>query len=182
MIIVGKETLKFLLNGRQVVARVESGAYRRNRTYAVGVRHNKTVCRVRVIKVVDSGDGVDELTIARVSGDEVKLFTRSGGYVRAPVEADPMDPDVLRGADFTEPEAVDDETQAKLTELGTMRWRQEHALREAQRVTAEMHERLAALEHAAKRPGAPDVSGDMRVVRARLEKAQEKLAELRQAM
>jgi hypothetical protein len=108
MIIVEKPKLRFLLAGRPIDIHVEH-EYRRGRTYAVGVRHNHpATCRVAIIHChpLDTGWTI---RIQRLSGDIVRLMTRSG-YVEAPVELDPDDPDVLIGGRLTEPELIDQTT------------------------------------------------------------------------
>lgn len=173
MILIEKGQLRFLLAGRPIEVDV-TREHRKHRAYAVGIRHNRTLCHIEVTAIEKLPAGW-KLTIRKLTGDQVRLFSRSGGYVTAPVEANPDDPDVLRGADFHEPEAVDEETQEQLTELGTLRWRQEHALRESERATVALHERLAALERETKRPGAPDLSKQMRVVRQRIDRLHARL-------
>lgn len=169
MILVDKPKLKFLLAGRVVLVGSSHGNYRKGRTYAVGTRANRTICRVEVVKVVATADGFD-LSIRQATEDKPRLLARNPGAQRADYVSEPS------AAAADEPEAVDAETQRKLTELGTVRWGQEFALREAQRLSAHLHERLAALEREAKRPGAADVSGELRVIRARLKRLREDAA------
>lgn len=108
MIVVDRGRLKFLLAGRAVTVDV-TREYRRHGVYALGISPRKSSCRVQVVERFRLNDGTWRLTIKRLSGDEVRLFKRSGSYATAPVELDPADPDVLRGADFHEPEALSDE-------------------------------------------------------------------------
>lgn len=109
MIVVSKANLRFLLAGRAIEVDVPR-EYRRGRSYALGTRHNRTVCRVQILACRQLADGW-RVTVRQMSGDEVRLLARSGsrGYVTAPVEADPADPDVLRGAASEEPEALSEE-------------------------------------------------------------------------
>ena len=105
MILIDKPKLKFLLAGRQIDVDVNR-AYRKGRVYAVGVRHNKpATCRVQILECKAQENGWT-IRVQRLSGDIVRLMTRNG-YVEAPVELDPDDPDVLIGGMTSEPEPLD---------------------------------------------------------------------------
>ena len=112
MIRVTREMLPFLLLGRELELNVDR-RYVKGKMYAAGV-HRKEICRVQVLKV-DETDAGWTVTVRRLSGDQARLFTRSGGYVSAAVEANPDDPDVLRGADFHEPEPLSEQQLRDLT-------------------------------------------------------------------
>jgi hypothetical protein len=105
MIRLTRESLKFLLAGQSVPLEVDR-QYKRGGIYSVGVAR-KMICQAQVIACEEQGSHW-RITVKRLSGDEARLFTHSGGTVKAPVEANPDDPDVLRGADFYEPEPLTD--------------------------------------------------------------------------
>lgn len=68
-----------------------------------------------------------------------------------------------------EPEAVTETEQAQITELGTLQWHQNRALRLAALEQQDLRSRLQQLE-AAQWAGVVDVSSQLRVIRTRLRK------------
>ena len=132
MIIIARNKLKFLQAGRTLTIADASGRYRKGRVYAVGVVHNRTICRVRIIAVDPDVIHIRVVPIIEAP----RLLARNpiaqrADYVDTPARA--MD---------HEPEAVDGATQERLTELGTLRWQQLFALRQAEVELMELHERV----------------------------------------
>jgi hypothetical protein len=91
--------------------------------------------------------------------DEVRLLGRSGGYTDDPARAvDPRD----------EPEAVDRETQARITLAAAESWPQLTALHEGVRAEASLDQRIARCKRQAKHIGV-DVHQPLRLARLAIE-------------
>lgn len=115
MILISEPTLKFLLRGREisVVMLVDKREWRRGRTYAAGVHHNKTICRVEIISIQRYNDGNDKVQLVvrhAQAGEAYRLLGKKGGYVTHASQALP-----------DEPEAVDLITQTRYAHEGRAR-------------------------------------------------------------
>lgn len=176
MIVVDRPKLRFLLNGRQIQVDVKRDAYKKGRDYAVGTSHKRSVCRARILEVVEIETGW-RLTIQREGGDEVRLMARSvsRGVVTAPVEADPDDPDVLRGGLRDEPELVDEGTQREFSATAFARDAERRRERVREREARPLHERVAELERLHE-DGTVDVSRQLAPIRRAVGKANKRRA------
>jgi hypothetical protein len=114
LILIAQPKLRFLLAGREITTTLtkDKREWRKGRHYAVGVRHNRTICRVILVKVTDIGDEL-ELTIRLADVEAPRLLGRTGGYVTDPALA-------LRD----EPEAVDVRSQERFTAAARERARE----------------------------------------------------------
>jgi hypothetical protein len=160
VILISKSKLRFLLAGREITTTLtkDKREWRKGRHYAVGVRHNRTICRVLLVKITETGDEL-ELTIRLADVEAPRLLGRTGGYVTDPALA-------LRD----EPEAVDVRSQERFTAAATARddaLRRER-LKELQRLPLE--ERVRRLQAARQRQRI-DISREMRIIQQRLERA-----------
>ena len=156
MIIITRAQLKFLSRGR-ILTLSTTGRYHKGRTYAVSTGGRRAVCRAQIIDIVD-----ENIRIRLATVEPPRLLARNPIAQHADYVTEPG------RAMAHEPEAVDEATQARLTELGTLRWQQLYVLRRNEAALMTLHERIRRLEHAYAR-GEASVMTDLRVVRQRLQ-------------
>jgi hypothetical protein len=113
MILIEKPQLKFLLAGRNITI-TSPRQYRKGRSYAVGTRPKKTICRVLILSSSATDDGWKH-EIRQHTEDEPRLLARNPGaqkrdYVSSPAEA-------MRG----EQEPIDEITITAFTMLAHAR-------------------------------------------------------------
>lgn len=166
MILIDKGRLKFLLAGREIDLTINPGKreYHAGRSYAVGTRHNHTICRAKLRKLTELSDSEITMKLVLSEDDQFRLLGKTGGYVSSPSKAMDDDPG----------EAVDKETQDKLTELGTLRWRRENAERDHERTKRSLRVRI---NDALKRD---DVAA-LRRLRVEMERVERRIEEMRDA-
>ncbi len=114
------------------------------------------VCRAQIIDASD-----DEIHIRLATIEPPRLLARSPIAQHADYVTEPA------RAMAHEPEAIDKPTQARLTELGTLRWRQLYALRANEAVLMTFRARIRRLErvHAS---GHTDFTSELRLLRAQV--------------
>lgn len=159
MIIIDKPKLKFLLAGRAV--QIEAGReYRKGRSYALGLSHKRSICRVEVLDV----DGSDEmgwvLSVKLASTDTPRLLAADPAGMRSDYVSDPQK--AARG----EPEAL---TDAQLHDLTKFRAAVDHGRRVAPML--DMRDRLVAeLDEALRSNVSRDTKDKIRAARHHLRK------------
>lgn len=102
MILIERPALKFLLNGRSVKLTVPR-EYKTGRNYALGVHHNRTICRVKVLEQTATDEGF-QLVVCQHVEDTPKLLARNPSAQRRDYVTNPAQ------AAFGEPEVVDERT------------------------------------------------------------------------
>lgn len=88
MIIIDKPRMRFLLAGRTLTVETTNPTqYRKGRNYSVGVRHNRTVCRVEILHI-DETSGTIQIR-QQILQAEPNLLARYSqyGYTSNPAQA-----------------------------------------------------------------------------------------------
>ena len=97
MIVIARNKLKFLQAGRMLTI-PDTGRYRLGRTYALGIRHNHTICRIEIIEI--HADGLT-IRIAPHRDPPRLLAARSQyGYTDNPVRALRDEPEAIPANDL----------------------------------------------------------------------------------
>ena len=84
MIVITRAELKFLRAGRRIMIDADPTRYRVGRTYALGVKHNKAICRVEILEL---GDDHIKVRIAQIDQPQFLAARSQYGYTTNPAQA-----------------------------------------------------------------------------------------------
>jgi hypothetical protein len=161
MLVIEHNRLKFLRAGHPITV-PDDGKHRIGRTYALRIGTQRRATHHIKITNIDSG----QLTIMLADQDPPRLLAARSQYGYTDRLSRSL-PDELPC------DAVPAEYQRHLTELGTFRWQQEIARREAARTLQQLYERLRDLEHRQAR-GESNLDEGLRMIRHRLQTIRER--------